>query len=98
MKRNPERDPEEGRSPKGQSLFDTDGRDSTEPKMTNSQTKARDRIEHRSRSPGRNWEQAINHGPDNESLLKVWDRTGSTGRGKGILERKKKCQMHYWRS
>ena len=81
VKRSPERDPDEGRSPKRQRLVET-----TEREPTKSQTKSGDR-ENRSRSSVKNWEQAITHDPDNETLLEAWNRTGTTGRGREILER-----------
>ena len=60
-----------------------------EQEPTELQTKSRDRV-NRSRSPVKNWEQALTDGPDSESLLETWSRTGSTRRGKKILGRLKK--------
>ena len=51
------------------------------------QESSRDRVT-RSRSPIRSWEQELRHDPDAESLLRVWNRTGTTGRGREILERR----------
>ena len=58
-----------------------------------SQIKSRERTDRsrspvKTRSPVKNWEQDLEHDPDHESLLDTWNRTGTTGRGKEILERK----------
>ena len=83
-----ERDPYEGRSPKRPPRIE---RIDEEP--SHSQIKSRDRTDRsrspvKTRSPVKNWEQALEHDPDNESLLETWNRTGTTGKGKDILERK----------
>ena len=87
-KRSQEHDPYEGRSIKRPPRIE---RIDEEP--SHSQIKSRDRTDRsrspvKTRSPVKNWEQALEHDPDNESLLETWNRTGTIGKGKEILERK----------
>ena len=85
-KRSQEHDPYEGRSPKRPARIEQ----IEEP--IESQIKSRERTDRshspvKTRSPTKNWEQDLEHDPDHESLLDTWNRTGTTGRGKEILER-----------
>ena len=81
-KRNPESDPNEGRSVRLRAE-----ESQLEDELLLEQESSRDRVT-RSRSPVRSWEQDLRHDPDAESLLRVWNRTGTTGRGREILERR----------
>ena len=80
-KRSPESDPVGGRIARGR-------KEDLEEDLPDTFQAEQTRERGRSRTPPRNWEQNLQHDPDSEPLLKVWDRTGTTCRGKEILERK----------